>query len=336
MQTLVLGATGFIGSNIARALVAHGHRVRVLRRSRSSTLALDGVDVQYVTGDVTDTASLVAAMQGVSAVFHVAGYYPPNSLNSRKAMRIAVAGMRAVLDAAAVAQVQHIIYTSSLSTIGTPTEGRTLSDERDHYLPGSVNNPYFEAKWAMECEAYRAALAGQRVVMLCPTIVFGPGDVKPTSGSAVIALARGMLPAYIDGKTNAIDVRDVAEAHIAALEQGRSGERYILGGRNTTVLALTQTAAQLLGVRVPRRQVSASLAMLVGRASEVAMQALPKKPLFPLTEAIEMIRHGQHYDISKAQGELGLAARPIDEALRDGVAWFRQHGYLDTPQAATV
>lgn len=336
MQTLVLGATGFIGSNVARALVAHGHCVRVLRRSHSSTLALDGVDVQYVLGDVSDTASLVAAMQDVQAVFHVAGYYPPNSLNPQKALRMAVAGMRAVLQAARAVHVQHLIYTSSLSTIGIPTDGRTLADEHDYYLPGSVNNPYFEAKWAMECEAYRAALMGQRVVILCPTIVFGPGDVKPTSGSAVIALARGMLPAYIDGKTNAIDVRAVAEAHIAALEQGQSGERYILGGRNTTVLALTQTAAQLLGVRLPRRQVPASLAMLVGRASEVAMQALPKKPLFPLTEAIEMIRHGQHYDINKARSELGLVVRPIDEALRDGVAWFRKYGYLDTPQTATV
>jgi dihydroflavonol-4-reductase len=329
MRVLVLGATGFIGGQIARALAARGYTVRALRRASSSTLALEGVPAELVYGNLRDRATLLAAMRGVDAVFHAAAYYPPNSLAPRRSLRFAVAGMRNVLECAREAGVRRLVYTSSLSTVGPPGAGRTLADERDYYLPGSIADPYFEAKWAMEAEAYRAVAAGQDIVVLCPTAVFGPGDVKPTTGVALLALARGLLPTYVEGRSNIVDVRDVAQAHIAALELGRSGERYILGGHNTTVGATLRLAARLAGVAPPRLRIPPRLALLAGKLGEAAALALPGRPFLPLSEAIEMIRHGQHYDCSKARRELGLGGRPIEETLRDSLAWFRGHGYLE-------
>lgn len=328
MRVLVLGATGFIGGQITRALAERGHTLRALRRAKSSSLATSGVDVEYVVGDLRDRASLLAAMRGVEGVVHAAGYYPPNSLAPRLSLRIAVSGMRAVLDVAAQAGVTKIVYTSSLSTIGPADSKRGLADERDFYLPGSVNDPYFEAKWAMECEAYRAAAAGQQIVVVCPTIVFGPGDVKPTTGTILIMLARRLLPAYIEGKANVVDARDVALAHVAALERGRVGERYILGGHNTTIAELMRTTARLAHVAPPTRQVPARLALALGKLGEAASLALPNRPLTAISEVIEMIRNGQHYDTAKARRELGLTTRPIERTIGDTLAWFREHGYL--------
>jgi dihydroflavonol-4-reductase len=329
MSILVLGATGFIGGHVARALAERGYTVRALRRSGSSTLALEGVPVEFVYGDLRDRSALRAAMRGAEALFHVAGYYPHSSLAPRRALRRAVAEMRQVLECARAADIQKVIYTSSLSTIGPAGSGRELADESDYYLPGSVADPYFEAKWAMESELYRAAVAGQQVVALCPTVVFGPGDVKPTSGTILLVLARGLLPAYVEGRTNIVDVRDVAHAHMAALERGRPGERYILGGQNTTIGAALTLAAQLAGVPAPRVRVPATLALLAGKLGEAAALAIPGRPFLPFNETIEMIRHGRHYDCAKAQRELGLASRPVEETIGDSLAWFREHGYLE-------
>jgi len=328
MRVLVLGATGFSGGQIARALVERGHTVRALRRPGSSMLALDGLQVELATGDLRDRVSLLAAMHDVEAVFHAAAYYPPNSLAPRRSLRMAVDGMRAVLECACEAGVRRVIYTGSLSTIGPVSGGRALADERDAYLPGSVADPYFEVKWAMEAEAYRAVAAGQEVVALCPTVVFGPGDVKPTTGLTLLALRRGLMPAYIEGVINIVDVRDVAQAHVTALERGRSGERYILGGHNTSIGETLRLAARLAGVAPPRVRVPAGLALLAGKLGEVASLAIPQRPFLPLCEAIEMIRHGQHYDCGKARRDLALATRPLEETLRDSLEWFRQHGYL--------
>jgi dihydroflavonol-4-reductase len=328
MRVLVLGATGFIGGQIARALLERGYAVRALRRSSSSTLAINELPIEFAYGDLRDRSALLAAMRGVEAVFHAAGYYPHNSLAPRRALRLASSGMRSVLECARVADVGRIVYTSSLSTIGPPGAGRTLADERDYYLPGSVADPYFEAKWAMEAEVYRAAVAGQDVVALCPTVVFGPGDVKPTTGTVLLALARGLLPAYVEGRTNIVDVRDVAQAHVVALERGRSGERYILGGHNTTIGATLTLAARLAGTPAPRARLPAALALLGGKLAELAMLAIPGQPFLPFHETIQMIRHGRHYDCAKAQHELGLAGRPIEQTLRDSMAWFQEHGYL--------
>jgi dihydroflavonol-4-reductase len=282
-----------------------------------------------VRGDLRDRASLLAAMRGVEAVFHAAGYYPHNSLAPRRALRLAAAGMRNLLECARATGVGRVVYTSSLSTIGPPAAGRALADERDYYLPGSVADPYFEAKWAMEAEVYRAVAAGQDIVALCPTVVFGPGDVRPTSGTVLLALARGLLPAYVEGRINIVDARDVAQAHVAALGRGRSGERYILGGHISTVGAALTLAASLAGAPAPRVRVPGALALLAGKLGEVATLAIPGRPFLPFSEVVHMIRHGQHYDCTKAQRELRLASRPLEETLRDSLDWFREHGYLE-------
>lgn len=328
MRVLVLGATGFIGGQIVRSLTEHGHTVRAFRRPTSSLLALQGLPVEFVQGDLLNRESLVSAMRDCEGVFHAAGYYPPDSLSPRRALRQAVTGMRSVLDAAHTASVRRLIYTSSLSTVGPPSAGRQFANEHDIYLPGSIADPYFEAKWAMECEAYRAITPGLEVVTICPTVVFGPGDIKPTTGVALLALARGLLPTFVEGKTNTIDVRDLAAAHVTALEHGRSGERYIVGGHNIMVSSVLQLAARVLGVAPPRLQVPAQIALATGKLAEVVMRLLPNPPFLPIHETIEMIRHGQHYDCQKAQRELGITTRPLEETFQDAREWFERHGYL--------
>jgi dihydroflavonol-4-reductase len=267
-------------------------------------------------------------MQDIEVVYHAAGFYPWHSLTPRQSMRHAVAQMRMVLDTASTAGVRRIVYTSSLSTIGPARNKYQLADEHDLYVPGSVADPYFETKWAMEAEAYRAVTAGQDIVILCPTMVFGPGDVKPTTGLTMLALARGLIRAYIEGKINIVDVRDLASAQAMALNRGRPGERYIIGGHNTTVGEALGLGARLAGVSPPRRQLPAGLARVAGKIGEIMLLALPRKRFLPLVEPIEMIRRGQHYDCRKAQQALGLVSRPLQDTLRDTLEWFRQHKYL--------
>lgn len=325
MRALVLGATGFIGGAIARSALSAGWEVRGMRRSDSRLDAVRDLSLDWRDGDLLDRASLRAAMDGCEVVFHAAGYYPTVALNRDAALRRGVEGMRNVLAAAKEAGVRRVVYTSSLSTIGSPDE--RLADERDHYLPGAVPDPYWEVKWLMEQECYRACVEGLEVVITNPTICFGPGDVKPTSGIAVLLVVRGRLPMYIDGAWNVVDVRDVAEAHLAAAERGRPGQRYILGGHNVSVSILLNAVARAAGVSPPRLLVPTALVRGAAWASELLAVATRRPPLLPI-EGVDMVRFGQHFDCTLAREELGLGSRPLEATVRDAIEWFRAHGYL--------
>ncbi len=329
-RCLVIGASGAIGGNVVRALVAAGHEVRALLRHDSSPRAIDGVACEQVIGDVRDPASLMAAVNGRDWVFHCAGYYPTVSLDPRKVLRVGVAGMRNVLDACAAAGVTRVVYTSSLSTIAPPPDGAgRIADERDLYLPGTVNDPYYEVKWAMECEATRAAAAGQDVVVVNPSICIGPWDPKPTGGRLVLGVARGKLPAYVEGTVNVVHLADVGLGHVRAAERGRSGRRYILGGEDTTVGAILRLAAELAGVPPPRRAIPGDVALGAAYASEVLATYVTKRPPLLPIEGVNMILHGQALSTERMRGELGITApRPLREAVADALAWFRAHEYV--------
>jgi dihydroflavonol-4-reductase len=331
MDVLVTGATGFLGGAVARAAVGHGLRVRALRRT-DATGALRDLELDWRQGDLLDRASLVRALRGCEVVLHAAGYYPTVTFDRAAALRKGVAGMRHLLSAAAEAGVRRVIYTSTLSTIGRAPEGRA-ADERDQYLPGSVDDTYWEVKWAMEQECWRAVAEGQDVVVTNPTICFGPGDVKPTSGAILLHLARRRLPAFVDGAWNVVDVRDVAEAHVAAITRGRTGHRYVLGGHNLTVSMFLHHAARIFGVPAPRLQLPGAVLQSAALATELAAIVTRRPPLLPL-EGVDMIRHGQHFDCGKAQAELGLRVRPLAETLADALAWFRAEGRLRTSDVA--
>jgi dihydroflavonol-4-reductase len=287
---------------------------------------LDELDVEQAVGDVGDPSSLVAAMRGCDVVFHSAGYYPLHSLDTAGSMREAVDGMRHVLDAAAEVGVGRLVYTSTLTTVGPPGEPDRLADERDFYLPGSTGSAYFESKWAMEAEAWRAAAEGLPVVIVNPAPTFGPWDVKPAIGEILLNVAKGRLPVWLDLEVNVADARDVGRGHVQAAERGRTGQRYILGGQNLALREALTVAAQEAGVRPPRWQASLGLVKALVGVGE-ALGRLPLVRPLPL-EHFKTIGEWRALNVTKAQRELGLETRPFVDTVRDTLAWFREYGYL--------
>jgi len=325
-QALILGSTGCIGNNVTRACLAAGWSVRAFRRATSQTWMLDGLDVEHVVGDLADPDSLASAMRGCDVVFHAAAYYPHHSLDINGSLRDAVLGMRNVLHAAVRTGVGRLIFTSSLTTLGPPSEAGRLADERDFYLPGSTHSAYFESKWAMEAEAWRAIATGLPLIIVNPTAVFGPWDVGPTTGEILLNLAKGRFPVWVDLEANVVDARDVAKGHLLAAERGRVGQRYILGGENLNVRQALTAAAREAGARPPRWRVSLGLISALVRAGE-AMGHLPLIEPLPL-EHLKTMREWRALDCGKAQRELGFVPRPYLETIRDTLAWFKEYKYL--------
>ena len=325
-QALVLGSTGCIGNNVVRACLAAGWSVRAFHRPTSQTWMLDGLEVERITGDLADPASLVEGMRGCDVVFHAAAYYPRHSLDMNGSLRDAVTGMRNVINAVERAGVGRVVFTSTLTTLGPPSGPGRLSDEQDFYLPGSTNSAYFESKWAMEAEAWRAIANGLPLTIVNPTAVFGPWDVGPTTGEILVNVAKGRLPVWVDLDANVVDARDVGTGHVLAAERGRVGQRYILGGANISVGEALTHVAHEAGVKPPRWRASLGLISAIVKAGE-ALGRLPVIKPLPL-EHLKTMREWRALDCSKAQRELGFAARPFLETVRDTLAWFREYKYL--------
>jgi dihydroflavonol-4-reductase len=323
---LVLGSTGCIGNNIVRACLEAGWTVHAFHRSQSKTWMLDDLNVEHVVGDLHDPASLVKAMRGCDIAFHAAAYYPHHSLDMDGSLREAVREMRRVLNAAASAQVRRLVYTSTLTTIGPPSEAGRLADERDFYTPGTTSSAYFESKWAMEAEAWRASAQGQPLVIVNPTAVFGPWDIKPTTGEILLNVAKGRFPLWLDLEANVVDARDVGQGHVLAAERGRLGERYILGGENLPVREALLIAAQEAGKRPPRWEASLATVSAFVKAGEL-LGRLPLVQPLPL-EHFKTLREWRALDTSKARESLGFRPRPFLDTVRDTLAWFRAYGYL--------
>jgi dihydroflavonol-4-reductase len=321
MRVLVLGATGFIGGQIARAACEAGLDVHGLRRRAGAVGAIGDLPVTWHQGDLNDPSSMATALRGCDTLFHAAAYYPYHQRDPLSAMRQAALEIRSVLAAAQKSGVGRLIYTSSLTTIGQPPiDGNRLADERDRYVPGSTRNAYFEAKWVMEQEVLQAALVGLPVVALIPTAVFGPGDVKPTTGQILRDLARGRLPAGIDVSTNFVDVRDVALAHIRAIERGEVGQRYIVGGHNLNIGQALGEAAQVIGVKPPQIIIRRSTLIRLVRLAGAIPSLIP--------ELARGIEYWQPLSCEKGWKTFALNPRPFADMVRDGVGWFREHGYL--------
>jgi len=325
-RAVVLGSTGCIGNNIVRACLAAGWQVRAFHRQGSDTWMLDGLQAEHVVGDIMEPASLVAAMEGCDVAFHAAAYYPRHSLDMRGSLRTAVAGMRHVLAAAGEARVGRLVFTSTLTTIGAPARAGCPADEDDFYLPGSTDSAYFESKWAMEAEAWRAAAQGRPVVIVNPTAVFGPWDVKPTTGEILLNVARGRFPVWLDLEVNVVDARDLGEGHRLAAERGQAGRRYILGGENLPVREALTIAASEAGVRPPHWHVSLGLVRWLVRVGEAAGRLPLVRPL-PL-EHFKTIGEWRALNTARARVELGFKTRSFLDTVRDTLAWFREYGYL--------
>jgi dihydroflavonol-4-reductase len=319
------GGTGFVGANLARALLVAGWSVRALARANSDTRNLDGLPLEIVRGDLADP-SLVAAMRGADALFHVAAHY---SLWRRDAAQLEasnVGGTRAILAAARVAGVGRTVYTSSVAAIGVKSGG--VADEGYQSPPERLIGAYKRSKYFAEQVAVEAARAGQDVVIVNPTTPLGPWDRKPTpTGDILVRFLTGRMPALVETGLNFVDVADVATGHLLAYERGRPGERYILGAENLSLRQLLERVGALVGKRAPRFAVPLWLPLSVAWVDETVLGRLGLQPRIPI-DGVRMSKESMFYDASKAKDQLGFAPQPLDGAIRAAVRWFADHGYL--------
>jgi dihydroflavonol-4-reductase len=326
--TLVTGASGFVGSHVARQLVAAGHSVRILARPSSNLRALEGVAVERVEGDLRDAASVERAMRGVRRVFHVAADYRLWTRDPQEIYRSNVEGTRSLLAAARGAGVERIVYTSTVATIAIPTHDGTLPNEETRATLDQMIGHYKRSKFLAEQEAVSAALAGAPVVIVNPTAPVGPGDWKPTpTGHIILDFLNGKMPAYVDTGLNVAAVEDVAAGHLLAAEKGRVGERYILGGVNMTLKQILDVLAKIAGRHAPRVKMPHALALAAGYADQWFSRLAGREPQIPV-EGVKMSRHRMFVESDKAGRDLGYAPTSVESALRRAVRWYQENGYI--------
>lgn len=327
MTTLVTGATGFLGSHVARQLVARGERVRVLLRPTSQTRALDGLVVERVEGDLRDSASLAWALESVARVFHVAADYRLWARDPQEIYDSNVIGTRHLLEASRRAGIERFVYTSTVATVAVPRPGPLPNEETVARLDEMIGH-YKRSKFLAEQEAVRAATEGLPVIIVNPTTPVGPGDWKPTpTGRIVLDFLNGRMPGYVDTGLNLVPVEDAAAGHLLAAERGRIGERYILGGRNATLKEILDILASITGRLAPRLRLPHAVALAAGYADHVVSRVLGREPQIPL-EGVRMARHKMFVDCSKAARELGFVAGSVEAALERAARWYEENGYV--------
>ncbi len=326
-KILVVGATGFIGAHTARALAAAGYPVRATRRASSPIWHLSDVEVEWVEADLDDAASLSAALDGCLGVIHAAGFYPRDGVDVDAARRRGVAQMRHLLDVCLERRIPRLVYVSSPATLGAGADPDAERAEADLYVPGTVADAYFETKWAMEAEIYRYVRRGLPVVITIPAAVFGPGDVKPTTGELLVRLADGRLPAVVGDALDAVDVRDVADSLVRALERGRPGRRYVLGGTNTSVDDFVSLVCELAGADKPRFHLPSSPVRHLARAAERLVRRVGLDAP-PMVVGVDLAVYSRPLNSDRARAELDHHSRPLRTTLADALAWFDEHGYL--------
>jgi len=325
--SLVTGATGFVGSAVARALLRAGHQVRVLARPNSDRRNLADLSVEITEGSMEDPPSLARAVAGCRFVYHVAADYRIWVPDPAPMFRANVVGTRDLLIAALEAGAERVVYTSSVATLGL-VSGDSANEETPSRAEDMIG-PYKRSKFEAEEVARELALArGLPVVIVNPSTPVGPGDIKPTpTGRLILEAARGQMPAFVDTGLNVVHVDDVAAGHLAAAEKGRIGERYILGGENLSLAEILAEVSQMVGRRAPRIRVPHSVLLPVALGAELTARITGREP-FVTRDGVRMSRKKMYFTSDKASRELGYAPRPARQAIADAVAWFRTNGYL--------
>jgi len=319
---LVTGASGFLGWHVARVLLERGYPVRALLRQGSR---IDALDVERVTGDLCDAASLERAVAGCGLLFHVAADYRLWARDPRELYRSNVDGTRNLLQAAKQAGVERVVYTSTVGCIGIPRMVEGHAGVGNEETPVSIRDmagDYKRSKFLAEQVALEFARGGLPVVIVNPTAPVGDHDVKPTpTGKIVLDFLNGDMPAFIDTGLNVVDVRDTAEGHVLACERGRSGERYILGSENLTLAGILQKLARITGRTAPTMRLPYAVAYCAGACSTAWAGITGMPPRVPL-DAVRMARKKMWVTHQKAQRELGFNPGPADQALARAVEWF--------------
>lgn len=325
--TLITGATGFVGSAVARALLGRGHRLRLLTRAGSDRRLIAGLG-EAVVGDLLDPASLGAAVVGCRYVFHVAADYRLWVPDAGPMMAANVEGTRALLVAARDAGVERVVYCSSVAALGLVGDG-TPGTEETVVHPEAIVGVYKRSKYRAEQAVRGLAAEGVPVVIVNPSTPVGPRDIKPTpTGKMVLDAAAGRMPAYLDTGLNIVHVDDVAEGHVLALERGRVGEAYILGGQDFGMADMLAAIDGVMGRAVVRRVRLPNAALYpLALGMEGAARVFGIDPLVT-REMLAMAKKRMFFSSAKAEAELGYVARPAREAFVDAIEWFRAQGRL--------
>jgi len=327
MRVFLTGATGFVGSHVALALHAAGANLRLLARKTSRTEHLEGLDAELVQGDLLQPKNLRTALTNCDALIHVAADYrlwvpSPDAMYAAN-----VEGTRALLHMARENRVRRIVYTSSVATMGFRSDGTIASEKTPVSIDDMVGH-YKRSKFMAEQVAIEAAHTGMPIVILNPTTPIGANDFRPTpTGRIVVDFLNRRFPAYVDTGLNFVDVTSVAAMHVAALEQGTPGQRYILGGENLTLKEFLDRMATMTGLPSPKIRVPHSVAMTFAFFDEWITGRFQGKEPRATVEAVRMGKKKMFASSQKAERELGYAAVPITNALKDAIGWFRSNGY---------
>jgi dihydroflavonol-4-reductase len=336
MLAFVTGATGFLGSHIARALAEQGAELRLLVRPTSDLRNISDLKADRVVGDLRDAGSIDKAMAGCDVVFHVAADYRLWVRDPAEMYRSNVEGTRSLLEAARKRGVRRVVYTSSVATMGFTSTGGTgrplagiLADEDSPVSLADMIGPYKRSKFMAEQVAVDAARSGLDVVIVNPTTPIGERDIKPTpTGRIVVDFLKRRFPAYVETGLNLVDATECARGHLQALEKGRSGERYILGGENLTLKQILDRLGAITGLKSPTVKLPYFFALATGVVDEMVTGRLLGREPRATIDAVRMGRKMMFVSSVKAERELGWRMVPVDGALRRSVEWFRANAYV--------
>ncbi len=330
------GATGFVGSHVARVYAEAGAELRLLTRSSSNLTSIAGINAETVVGDLRDVGSLRSAIAGCDAVVHVAADYRLWVRDPKAMYGANVDGTRELLKLAREVGVKRVVYTSSVATMGFKMDATIVDEETPVGLEDMIGH-YKRSKFLGELEAIKAARSGQEVLILNPTTPIGSEDRKPTpTGQIVVDFLNRKFPAYVDTGLNLVDVNEVARMHLVALERGRTGERYILGGENLTLKQILDRMSSITGLPSPTMKVPHAVAMAFAFFEENFTGRLRGKEPRATVEAVRMGRKMMFASSGKAERELGFKVLPVYGALRTAIEWFVANGYapaFESPQA---
>jgi dihydroflavonol-4-reductase len=326
VNVFITGATGFVGSHIAREMLENGHSVRILRRSTSKLDALQGLEASHAVGSLFEVDELIRHLKGIDWVIHTAAVSEYWRSSKAEIYKTNVDGTRNLLLAAEQAGVKRFIFTSSAAAVGYWGGGRSAHEDTFFNIDPKLS-PYGHSKFLAEAEVYKAIRRGLDCVILNPAVILGPGDLNLISGSLVVELARGTSPVMPQaGGTTYIDVRDVAKSHLAAAEKGRTGERYLLGSVDLTHKALWKLIAAVIGAKLPvipaPPEVIPVAAKLVdwGRALGLEIPAEGNQ--------LRLSRRHIYFDCRKAHRELHEPEITIVQSIRDTYAWYKAQGVI--------
>jgi dihydroflavonol-4-reductase len=326
-RVLTTGATGFVGSAVARKALAQGFAVRALVRASSPRTNLDGLDIETVEGDLRDADSLVRAMQNVRYLFHVAADYRLWARDPDEIIRNNREGTRAVIAAVREAGVERVVYTSSVATLN-PRDDGSDADESNRADMSTAIGAYKQSKVAAERLVEEMVGQGLPAVIVSPSTPIGPRDIRPTpTGRILVEAANGRMPAYVETGLNIVHVDDVADGHLLALTKGRIGDTYILGGHNVMLKDMLAEIARLMGRKAPSISLPRAPLYPLAYASEAVAQITGKEPMLT-ADALRMSQHKMFFSSAKAKRELGYTYAPWRLAVADALNWFRTAGYV--------